>query len=192
MKETVSVIASLLVFVSYTPYILDTIKDKTKPHIYSWLNGSIVVSILFGIQLTEGAGWGALVTMTAAVACFAISLFSLKNGFGYIKKVDTVLFLISIFTLGLWLAADQPAIAAALLVTAEVLGFIPTIRKAWHKPFEETLFTWSVNAFRHTLALFGLATFTFTTAVFPIVWASANFSFSLMLIFRRRHVSRIS
>ncbi len=190
MKEAISVIASLLVFVSYTPYVMDTIKGKTKPHIYSWLNASIVISILFGIQLTEGAGWGSLVTLSAALACFVISIFAFKNGFGYVKKIDTVLFSLSLITLGLWLFADQPALAATLLVAAEVLGFIPTIRKAWNKPYEETLFTWSVNAFRHTLAIFGLATINYSTAVFPVVWASVNLLFSIMLIARRKKLPK--
>lgn len=189
MKEIISVIASLLVFVSYTPYVRDTIKGKTKPHIYSWVNAFIVVIILFAIQLTEGAGWGSLVTLSVALACFVIILFAFKNGFDYVKKVDNVLFALSIVTLSLWLLADQPALAATLLVSAQILGFVPTIRKAWHKPHEETLFTWSINAVRHTLAIFGLATLSYTTAVFPVAWAVLNFFFSLLLVARRRTLS---
>jgi uncharacterized protein with PQ loop repeat len=36
MKEVIGIIAVIFTFVGYIPYIMDTIKGKTKPHIYSW------------------------------------------------------------------------------------------------------------------------------------------------------------
>lgn len=188
MKELLSIIASALVFVSYAPYLRDIVKGKTKPHVYSWMNSVIVVGLLAALQLSEGAGWAWVVTLSAGLASLAIVVLSWKNGFKYITRVDTVLFGLSLITLGLWLIADQPALAATLLIAAEILGFIPTIRKAWHAPYEETLFTWSLNAIRHSLAIFALASFNYTTAIFPVVWAALNYLFAAMLILRRRAV----
>ncbi len=36
MKEFISGIAVALTFVGYVPYMRDTIKGKTRPHVYTW------------------------------------------------------------------------------------------------------------------------------------------------------------
>jgi hypothetical protein len=73
MKPIVGSIAVLLTFVGYIPYIIDTIKGKTKPHLYTWFVWGVITLAAFTLQLSAGAGVGALVTLAAGVVCLFIA-----------------------------------------------------------------------------------------------------------------------
>ena len=80
IKYLIGVIAVLLTFVGYVPYIRDTIKGKTKPHVYSWFLWGFVTIIAFALQVSGNAGIGSLVTLAAALVSFVIFALGLRNG----------------------------------------------------------------------------------------------------------------
>lgn len=192
MKEIVGIIAVVLTFVGYIPYIRDTRKDKTKPHIYTWFIWGLVTAIAFGLQLSADAGPGAFTTLAAAIVCFIIFGFGLRQGNHDITKSDTIFLLLSLVALGLWLFAKQPVLSVILISTIDMLGFIPTVRKSWHKPYEETLISYLLNTFRFCLALYALDHYTIVTALYPLTWVIANGAFSIYLIARRKKVGTVT
>ena len=140
IKNVLGIIATFLVFIGYIPYIRDIVRGKTKPHIYSWFLWCFVTSIAFALQISDGAGTGAFVTLAAALMCLVVIIL----GFVYkakveIKKIDTVFFLFAFVALGVWVLAKQPILSAILTVLIDLLGFAPTVRKSWNQPFTETL-----------------------------------------------------
>ena len=72
LRDLLAAIAVLFTFTGYIPYIRDTIKHKTTPHVYTWFVWGIVTSIAFGLQITHKAGPGAYVTLAAAIITFII------------------------------------------------------------------------------------------------------------------------
>jgi hypothetical protein len=186
MKETLATIAILLTFVGYVPYIRDTIRHKTTPHIYTWFTWGFVTAIAFGLQVTHQAGPGAYVTLAAAIICFIIFGFGIRQGSKNVTKSDTVFFALSIVALVLWLFAKQPILSVILVSTVDMLAFMPTIRKSWHKPHEETLISYLLNMFRFCLALLALDRYTLVTSLYPATWVMANGVFCVYLIARRK------
>lgn len=189
MKDIVGLIAVILTFAGYIPYIRDTIKGKTTPHIYTWFIWGLVTAIAFGLQLSEKAGPGAFTTLAAATVCFIIFGFGLKQGKKNITRSDTVFFMLSLSALALWLFAKQPVLSVILVSIIDMLGFIPTIRKSWHKPHEETLVSYATNTFRFGLAIIALERYTLITSLYPVTWIVANGLFSLFLISRRKQIA---
>lgn len=190
IKFIVGVIAVLLTFIGYIPYLRDTIKGKTKPHIYTWLLWSLVTSIAFSLQISDKAGIGSLVTLAAAIVCFIIFLFGLRIGKKDITLTDTIFFLLALVALVMWLFAKQPVIATIIVSATDMLAFAPTIRKSWNKPYSETLISYEINTLRFILAIFALQRYTIITSLYPITWVLANGLFSLLLIIRRKQLSR--
>jgi hypothetical protein len=78
-----------------------------------------------------------------------------------------------------------------LLVSCDVLGFGPTIRKSWNEPFKETLFTWELTAARHGLGILALEKFNILTLLYPVVWTVVNALFSILLIVRRKKLKSL-
>lgn len=176
----------MLTFVGYVPYVRDTIRGKTTPHIYTWFIWGLVTAIAFGLQISDRAGFGAFTTLAAALVCFIIFGFGLRQGNKEITKMDTVFFILSLFALILWLFAKQPVLSVILVSAIDMLGFIPTIRKSWHKPHEETLISYVTNTFRFSLAILALNRYTLITSLYPITWVIANGLFSIFLLARRK------
>lgn len=188
MKNIVGIITVVLAFVAYAPYIRDTITKKTKPHIYSWFVWGFITSIIFVLQVSAGAGPGSYVTLSVAVLSFVIVGLGLRNGTKYITIFDTICFSLALIATGIWLFAEESAISMTILVSADIFGFLPTIRKAWNKPDEETLFTWGLNGARHALSIVAIASYSFVTLLNPVAWTVANAVFSGILIARRSYL----
>lgn len=188
IKSTVGIIAVALVFIGYIPYIRDIIKGKTIPHVYSWILWEFVGGITFALQISYGAGFGAYVTLAAELMGATVVVLSLllhRSKFD-ITKMDTIFFLLAFVSLGFWLWAKQPVVSIILATVTELLGFAPTIRKTWHKPYSETLSLYTLNTLRFGLAFAALQHYSFITAMYPITWSIANGFFAIMLIVRRR------
>ena len=188
MKEIVGTIAVLLTFVGYVPYVRDTIRGKTKPHIYSWLLWGFVTISAWGLQISDKAGPGSWVTLAAALVCFVIFFFGLRQGQKDITKSDTIFFALALVALITWLFARQPVLSVVLLSLTDILGFIPTLRKSWNKPYTETLFSYGLNTLRFALSIYALQRYTIITSLYPLTWVVANGLFSLTLVIRRKQL----
>jgi len=189
MKEIIGIFAVILTFVGYVPYIRDTAKGTTKPHVYTWFIWGLVTAIAFGLQISANAGPGAFTTLAAAIVCFVIFGFGLRQGERDITTADTVFLVLSLLALVLWLFAKQPVLSVILVSTIDMLGFIPTIRKSWKKPHQETLISYQTNTLRFALAILALNHYTLVTALYPVTWVIANGLFSIYLIVRRKSVT---
>lgn len=190
MKNLIGIVAVILAFVAYIPYFRDIIKGKTKPHVYTWFVWGLVTTIIFALQLSGGGGAGTYVTLTAGIFSFIVFGLGLKNGSKDITRSDTIFFIMALISIGLWLLAKQPTLSIILLCAIDMMGFAPTVRKSWNKPFEETLFTWELNGFRHGLSLIALSKYNLLTLLYPLLWTIANVLFSVMIIARRKSISK--
>lgn len=189
MKEALAIGATVLIVVAYVPYIQDILKGKTKPHVYSWFVSALVTFIAFGLQLSEGAGWGILPTFVASIAGFIIFALSLKHQKrASITKSDTFFFFMSLIAVVLWLVVDQPLLSVLIISVIDILAFVPTFRKSWSRPDQETASSYAVNSLRFTLATVAVQRYSIVTVLYPLSQAFADGLFALFLILRRRTV----
>lgn len=193
LKNIVGIVAVFLTFIGYIPYIKDVISGKTVPHVYSWFLWGFVTLIAFALQVSAGGGIGAYVTFTAGLLCTIVFIIGFtKKGKKDITQVDTIFFILALIALGFWLIAKQPVISAILTTGVDLLGFAPTIRKSWNKPYSETLSFYLLNTIRFILAVFSLQRYTIVTALYPLAWIFGNGLFGLMLIVRRKQLKQTS
>lgn len=186
LKTIIGSIAIGLTLVGYIPYIKDLLAGKTKPHIYSWILWGFLTYIVFFLQISDQAGPGALVTLSAALLCTLVIVLTLvKNAKSEITQSDKVFLGLALLTLAFWLIAKQPLISAVLATTIELLGFVPTVRKSWKDPYSETLSFYWLNTLRFLLATLALSRYTIITALYPSFWFMANGLFALMLVYQR-------
>lgn len=192
MKNIIGILAIALTFIAYIPYLRDLIKHKTQPHVFTWLVWATVALISFGLQIQASAGLGAFVTLAASIVCLTVFIIGLsqKTAKRNIKKIDVVFLLAAIGALIIWLLARQPVVSVIMLCAVDALGFMPTIRKSWSKPYSETLVTYMINAVRFCLALIALSEYNFVAAFYPFYWALSDILFCSFLIIRRKQVGR--
>lgn len=189
LKYIIGIIAVILTFVGYIPYLIDTIKGKTKPHIYSWFLWAFITFIIFFQQLGADAGAGSLATLATAVLCLVEFIFGLRDGEKDITKSDTVTFVVALVAVGVWLIAKQEVVSNVLLILINTLAIVPTVRKSWNKPHTETLFSWGLAGFRNLLGIISLSNYSIVTWLYPLSSMIVNILFSIMLIIRRKQIA---
>ncbi len=185
-KEVISLICVIFSVFGYGLYIKDIIIKKIRPHLFTYLIWSIASLVTWALQVYGGAGVGASITLATGIMCVIIFLLSFKYGDKDITFLDIIFLITSIVAIILWVFVRQPVLSIILLVSADVFGFAPTIRKSWNKPFEETLFVWELVTIRGVLSITALERFNVLTLLYPIVWVIVNFIFCVMLIYRRK------
>lgn len=189
MKQALGIISILLALIAYVPYTRDVLNGKTKPHVYSWFIWGSLSLLIAVLQLKKGAGPGAYMTLFAGVISLFIFALGLPDGKKDITQIDTIMFVLALIATGVWLLAEQPVASMVLLISADALGSIPTFRKSWHKPHEETLFFWSISPVRHAISIGALASYNLVTLLNPITWVLINSSFVILLVSRRKYLT---
>jgi len=165
--------------------------NKTKPHLFSWIIWGITTSIAFFAMYFNDGGVGTFPIGFAAFLCFAIAFLTYKKvGFDYITKSDWIFLAMALFALPLWYVTSNALYAIILLSVIDVIGFIPTFKKAYKFPYEEQL-TFFVLIFMRDIFLTipALEAYTLTTMIFPIALSTATFIFVIMVYFRRKKIS---
>ncbi|HCC83846.1 TPA: hypothetical protein DEP96_03270 [Candidatus Uhrbacteria bacterium] len=187
-KIIVSIVAVALTFGGYGIYVKGILSHKIKPHAFTFLIWTVASFITWGLQVYGGAGVGAWITFVVSAICAFIFFLSIKYGEKHITLLDIIFLLVGFVALFLWLVVKQPVWSIILLVTTDLMGFAPTIRKSWNKPYEEGLFTWELTAIRHGLSIAALQQFNILTLLYPVTWVLANSMFSLFIIIRRKQL----
>jgi hypothetical protein len=187
-KTILGTAAVIIAIVSFFPYIRDTLKGKTKPHAFSWLVWSIIMGVGFAAQISDGAGTGAWVTSIFASFNFLIFLLSLKWGEKNITTSDWASLVAAAFGVLLWWITSSPLLTVILIVTIYFFGYYPTIRKSFHKPREETLYTHASGVLEAALSFLALQHVSIITALLPAGLFTMNLSFVLMVLIRRKQL----
>lgn len=185
MRYLVGGAAVTIGWATYVAYLRDVIAGRTRPHVFSWFMWAFATLTACAVQVSGGAGLGAIGTAAPAAACLAVFVLGMRQGDMDITRTDVVFLAASLASLVLWLVADQPLTAVVLLTAVDLLAFVPTARKAWNKPHEEAIACYAGGAVRISLALFLIEHYTLVTTLYPVVWLLANGGFGVFLLARR-------
>lgn len=188
-KIILGIIAISLSIIAFTPYIYNIFRNKTKPHAFSWFLWGLLAGIAFFAQLSGGGGIGAWVTgINSALCLFIAGITFVKYKISYVKRLDWFCFFGAIFGIIIWLITDNPLIATIIVAIINVIVLIPTFRKAYNHPHEETATTYGVNIIRSFIGILALQTINLTTWLFPATLIFTNSSLLIMLIIRRNKI----
>lgn len=188
-KIIVAVISIILSLVGYSYYFRDIFAGKTKPHAYSWLVWALLTAIACVGQLSQGGGPGAWVTGVTAVVSFVIFGLALTKGEKVITLSDKLNLAGAFVALILLAFTNSPVFSIILITFIDFLGFIPTIRKSFNKPGEETIIHYVLAGLKFALAIIALEKYSLTTWLYPASLVLGNLFFVPMLIIRRRQLA---
>ncbi len=184
-REIIAGIAVLLVLIAYIPYMFDIAKGKVAPHPFSWLIWAMTATAIFFLQTTNGSGSGAYGTAAVALCASAIFVLAFRANKVRIRPLDILSLLLAIGGIIVWVFVQQPMISIVILLTVEVIGFIPTLLNGWRYPYKDSMTVWTVNGTRHTLGLLAVQQHNAITMLNPIFWISLCALYVSILGYRR-------
>lgn len=175
----------IVAIIAYIPYFRGIIADKIKPHAFSWLVWSFLVGITFVAQIVKHGGAGAWVTGFTALVCFVIFLFALVKGERRFVPLDWVSLGAAFAALILWQVTKDLTLSVVLVTITDALGFLPTLRKGYFKPNEDSPVLWSITALKWVLSIIALESYSLVTLLYPVYLVIVNGFFGILLLRRR-------
>ena len=189
-KELLSALAIALTFAAFFPYIRSIAKQQIKPHVFSWVIWGSTTFIVFLAQLDDGGGVGAWpIGVSGIITIYVAILAYIKKSDISITRMDWCFFLSAMASLPFWYFTADPLWAVIILTVVDVLGFGPTLRKAYSHPFDENITFFFLFMTRNLVVITALEHYSITTVLFPAVIAGACLVLIIMVLFRRQTTS---
>ena len=187
-QDVIGVVAALIGIYAFFPYLRDIFRGKTHPHIFTWTVWTLLMLIGFTAQITEGAGPGAWATGAFGLLNLSVVILALKYGEKSITRSDWIMLSLSLLAIPLWILTKSPLWSVILISVIDVIAFLPTFRKSWTKPHEETLETYLLVSLSVLLSFAALHAVTLTTVLYPATLLGVNLVFVTLALIRRKQM----
>ncbi len=190
LKDILGGIAVGLGLTAYIIYIHSTLKDKIKPHAFSWLLWTLTTAIVFAAQVLRGGGAGSWSTGFTCIVCLAIGIISF---FKYDKAytLSDILFIgVALLALLPWFFTENPTASVVLIASIDVLGYGPTLRKSYYYPDEEKAISFGLNSAKHFVAFLALQNYVVATWIYPVSQVFMNGLVVVLILIRRKQLSK--
>lgn len=178
--------ATLLVLLGFIPYFRELIRGRTKPHAFSWFLWGILNGVAFFASLAKGGGPGAWTLGLPAVLNFIIFGISLSRGEKRIVLIDRICLVAALLGIAAWVITTDPFLSVIIVTLVDFTAFVPTYRKSYVRPFEESINVYAITAVAYFMSLFALQSISVTTFLYPASLVVTDTAFVIMVLYRRR------
>jgi tetratricopeptide (TPR) repeat protein len=171
MHEIASIagkLAGIISLSAYGPYILSILRKETKPNRASWIIWAIVSTIIALSYREAGASYAFLAPVGYVIGSTIVFILSIRHGVGGWTPFDRKCLIGAAISLVLWKFFDSPMSALLINLFINLLGTLPTARKAWYQPETESKVAWSLFSLGSIVNLFAVENWTFSMAVYPV------------------------
>lgn len=184
IKTLFIIISSLLTVACTLPYIIDVLRQKTKPRIVSWLNWSLLSAIAGAASFSDHQYAAAVLSFSATIETMIVVILGWKYGDRTIAKFDIYCQIAALIGLILWFVFNSPALAVIASVGIDLVATLPTLKHAWEKPYEETTITFALAGMAAVFTVAAAKEARITSLANPIYLIFINFLLAGILIGR--------
>jgi hypothetical protein len=187
MLSVLGYIAGFLGLVANVPYIIDTLRGKTKPHRISWAVFLLMNLVNLANQVASGASSSLWVIVGFSISQFVIVILAAKRGVGGLAKLDILCLAGAILGIVLWLYFKTPMVSIVCNIIAATIALVPTLLKAYIAPKTETKATWLLGGIGALLAALSVGSLNLSLLLFPLYSAMAQLAVYALLEYRLTH-----
>jgi hypothetical protein len=170
---------------AYVIYFVSIFRNKIKPHAFTFLAWSLIIGVNFLVQIFSGVGKSSILLGTNLLGCFFIFIFCLIKGYTSYDKIDWLCLILAIVAIILWVITRTPLYSVILSCIIDLLAFIPSFRKSFHKPQDDSALTFIVSGFEYLLSFPSYQVFSFLVLLYPVCVLTLDFSYAGMILIRR-------
>jgi hypothetical protein len=180
MLVTVAIAFRLLAGVAYIHAVTT---GKAQPHIISWFFWGLTALIAFGVQLSQGVGSAAFVTLALGIGPVIVFALAIVKGLHRVKfsLVDKYCAVLTVLGLALWLFTKNPLAALWMSIAVDFVSSVPTIVKSYHRPYTERAFSYFLSMVSMVLTLASLRRWDAASALFPAYILGINLTFTTII-----------
>ncbi len=167
-QATLGLLAGIIGFLAFVPYILDTLNRKTKPNKATWIIWAVLGLIIAASYWSAGARDTAWTPIGYAIGILAVAALSLKYGEEGWTALDKACLIGAGAGLAVWAITSEPVFAFVLTTIIDAVGGIPTILKAYRRPESESRAAWAMFLVANSLNLLAISEWSLVIALYPV------------------------
>ena len=184
------VLAGVIGVADTIPYVRDILRGSTRPHRGTWLIWGTLAVVVVLSQRADGASWSLIMAATQAVLTVVIFLLSIRRGVGGVTRGELVMIGVASAGVAGWLIADEPLVATACVVAADLIGVALMVPKTVRDPGSETLVTFALASVAGAFAAGAVGALDVSLLLYPVYYCVANGAIALLIVSRRAALSR--
>ena len=187
VAPVLGVLAGLAAVVNTVPYIRDIVRGTTRPHRGTWFVWAVLAIVVYGSQRADGASWSLIMAGAQAMLTTLVFVLAVRHGEGGLSATDAAFTAMAAVGVIGWLVADEPIVATASVVAADLMAAAMMAPKTYRDPGSETLASFALASVGGALAAGAAGSTSLALLMYPIYFCVVNAAIAL-LIFRRRAV----
>ncbi len=187
MRNVLAVVAGILYFSGFIPYVVGIVKGGKRPVRSTWFIWALLDSITFFSMLAQHAV--NLQIAAAVVGCWTVFLLTLKFGKPGFDRLDAACLAGAVIGIGCWIASGDPRLGMTLSLAVTFIGSIPTFASAWKDPRDENLVAWIIITASCVLTAASVPSWTYVDAAQPIVFLTIGVVVTSILLGRQQRFS---
>ena len=157
----------------------------TRPHRGTWLIWGVLAVVVCLSQYADGAAWSLIMAAVQAVLTSLIFLLSIRRGEGGLSPTEAVMIAIAGAGVIGWIVVDEPLVATACVIAADVIGAAMMVPKTYRDPESETLVTFAFASLGGALAAGAVGAIDLSLLLYPVYFCLVNGAIALLIHHRR-------
>ena len=185
-----TILGGLITLISIVPYLVQITRHKARPRIISWFIWTLLPTISLVAAISQEKYATAVLLFCSSLTTLSVLVFGWKHGNRKITKLDIICLGGALIGVVFWVLSGSPVIAVLFTILISMLGGIPTLVHAWHRPYEEVWATFTLAGTGALLILFTLSDLNVIGLAYPLYLVVINIIFTLVVVTRRRHFNK--
>jgi hypothetical protein len=183
-------LAGLLGVACMVPYLRDTVRGSTRPHRGTWLIWCALGIVVCASQRADGASWSLALTGGQVALNALVIVLAIRLGTGGVSRAEAVLMALAGGGVAGWLVVDEPVVATACAVGADLIATGMMVPKTWRDPRSETRSTFALASLAGLAALGSVGALEPALLLYPLYYCLVNGGLALLIHQRRAAVER--
>jgi hypothetical protein len=188
LAPLLGVLAGALGAADTVPYVRDILAGRTRPYRWTWLIWAVLAIVVCASQRADGASWSLVMAAVQAVLTSVIFALAIRRGEGALGAVERVILAVAAGGVVGWLIADEPVVATACVVAADLIGAAMMLPKTYRDPESETLATFALASVAGAFAAGAVGRLDASLLLYPVYFCVANAAIALLIVSRRGQV----
>ena len=185
VAPVLGVLAGVVGIADTIPYVRNTVRGTTRPHRGTWLILGVLAVVACLSQRADGASWSLVMAGAQAVLTSVIFLLSIRHGEGGLSPTEVTMIALAGGGVVGWIVADEPVVATACVVMADLIAAAMMVPKAYRDPGSETLATFAFASLGGALAAGAVGAPDLSLLLYPIYYCLVNGAIAALIHHRR-------
>jgi hypothetical protein len=187
VQALIGITAGILSFLPCPFYIHGILKGETRPDRVTWWMLALVSGMITASSWASGVRDTIWFPAGYTLSFLIVALFSLKYGEGPVRlhTLDRVCLLLALGSAAIWWTLQAPLLALIMNICTECIALIPTMVKAYRRPWTEEKRAWVITTAASILNLFAVSEWTLAIALYPVYAFVTNAAITYLIVRKR-------